>query len=280
MDVTPFADYTFSFWIRGTQEIFSYGIQIPFLGDCTTMPPPPDDPTRPTLCPDNDGDEQLDLGPTPPLYHKEHVAVWGPLAPSSSTDWNFVSQTFNSGPYSTLYVWYWQTFLPGNYADLDDISVTPQGGSCGNGTCDPNEDCNSCPQDCGPCGCSCDGTDINGNPVHSNVCGSTVCGLDGQVYSCTTSGYQGTGTPCSANSCAVYASQSGIQVCSESATECILEAVNNGGRSCDDVCNAGGGTCLRVHGNNSSDPCTVLGVIPGACSVVTGDYDDLCVCTH
>ncbi|HEY2367858.1 MAG TPA: hypothetical protein VGH87_15780 [Polyangiaceae bacterium] len=31
-------------------------------------------------------------------------------------------------------------------------SVTPRGGgNCGNGKCEPPEDCNSCPQDCGTC---------------------------------------------------------------------------------------------------------------------------------
>jgi len=31
-------------------------------------------------------------------------------------------------------------------------SVTPRGGgSCGNGKCEPPEDCSTCPQDCGQC---------------------------------------------------------------------------------------------------------------------------------
>jgi hypothetical protein len=30
--------------------------------------------------------------------------------------------------------------------------VTPHGGgNCGNGKCEPPEDCNTCPQDCGQC---------------------------------------------------------------------------------------------------------------------------------
>jgi len=30
--------------------------------------------------------------------------------------------------------------------------VTPRGGgNCGNGKCEPPEDCNTCPQDCGQC---------------------------------------------------------------------------------------------------------------------------------
>jgi hypothetical protein len=136
------------------------------------LPPPPDDPTRANLCPDNDGDEELDLGPTPPYYHKEDVVAWGPLYPSSSTDWTFVSQTFNSGANSVLYVYFWQTFDPGNYADLDDMRVTPTTttGPCGDGTCDSSEDCSSCPEDCGQC--------------QSSPCGDGTCDADEDCSSC------------------------------------------------------------------------------------------------
>src|SRR5262249_24530580 len=151
------------------------------------------------------------------------------------------------------------------------IACGPAGDGCGN------------PIDCGPCAtCSCDATDINGNPVHSDVCGSTICGQDSEVYSCTKDGYLDTGASCGSmgTSCAAkYQGQGGIQLCLESTTECTLESVNDGTRSCDDVCNAGGGTCLRVYGNNSSNPCAPTGEKPGACGVITGSYDDLCVCS-
>ena len=36
---------------------------------------------------------------------------------------------------------------PGVALDADEL----QGGSCGDGQCQPPEDCNTCPQDCGQC---------------------------------------------------------------------------------------------------------------------------------
>ena len=72
IDVTPYTDYTFSFWLRGTTLLTS-GIQIPFLDNCHNYPPPPSDPTRPDLCPDNDGEEMLNLGRHHPNYDKEFV---------------------------------------------------------------------------------------------------------------------------------------------------------------------------------------------------------------
>ena len=47
-------------------------------------------------------------------------------------------------------------------------------------------------------------------------------------------------------------------------------------QSCDDVCRAGGGQCLRVYGNDSSNPCVALSA--PSCAQ-TARYDDICVCS-
>jgi len=126
IDVTPYTDYTFSFWLRGTTLVTS-GIQIPFLDNCHNYPPPPSDPTRPDLCPDNDGDEMLDLGPTPPNYDKEFVIKNDSEYPTSVTNWTLISHPFNSGPHSILYVRFYNVYSGSDHTDIDNVSVTASG---------------------------------------------------------------------------------------------------------------------------------------------------------
>ncbi len=128
IDVTPYTDYTFSYWIRGTTLVTS-GIQIPFLDDCTKYPPPPSDPTRANLCPDNDGDEEVDLGPTPPNYDKEFVAYYDSETPTSNTNWSLISHAFNSGPHSVLYVRWYNVYYGTDHTDIDNVSVVARGAS-------------------------------------------------------------------------------------------------------------------------------------------------------
>ena len=128
IDVTPNTDYIFSYWIRGTTYVSS-AIQIPFLDDCHNYPPPPSDPTRANLCPDDDGDEEIDLGPTPPNYDKEYVARYDSDTPTSNTNWSLISHTFNSGPHSVLYVRYFNVYYGSDHTDIDNVSVAAVGAS-------------------------------------------------------------------------------------------------------------------------------------------------------
>ena len=73
-----------------------------------------------------------------------------------------------------------------------------------------------------------------------------------------------------------YGGQNGFQLCFETSTECGFEAVKDSVQSCDDVCRAGGGQCLRVYGNDSSNPCVALSA--PSCAQ-TARYDDICVCS-
>ena len=111
IDVIPNTDYIFSYWIRGTTSLSS-GIQIPFLDDCHNYPPPPSDPTRANLCPDDDGDEEIDLGPTPPNYEKEYVAKYDSDTPTSNSEWSLISHAFNSGPHNVPLCSLLQCILP------------------------------------------------------------------------------------------------------------------------------------------------------------------------
>ena len=139
IDVIPYTDYTFSFWLRGTTFVTS-GIQIPFLDNCHNYPPPPNDPTRPDLCPDNDGDEMLDLGPTPPNYDKEFVIKNDSEYPTSVTNWTFISHPFNSGPHSILYVRFYNVYSGSDHADIDNVSVTASGTPSPTPSPNPNSD--------------------------------------------------------------------------------------------------------------------------------------------
>lgn len=128
IDVTPNTDYIFSYWIRGTTSVSS-GIQIPFLDDCHNYPPPPNDPTRLNLCPDDDGDEEVDLGPTPPNYEKEYVAKYDSDLAASNTKWSLISHAFNSGPHNVLYVRYFNVYSGSDHTDIDNVSVVAAGAS-------------------------------------------------------------------------------------------------------------------------------------------------------
>jgi hypothetical protein len=247
----PYTDYTLSFWSRGTPgRTMTASARARFLGDCHTIP---------QGCPDDDGDEDLDLGPEPPDYNKLALNV---ATVAGTDDWQLITIAFNSGPYTELgLVFYAEFFGGGDHLDIDDVSVVEAGVS-------PS--------------CDCSGTDIDGNAVSSSVCGSSVCGQDAQHYDCTQSGYQPTGIPCGVidDSCeATYGGQEGFQLCFEVPGECGFEAIKNGVESCDDVCAAGGGQCLYVYGNDSGAPCTVVSDKPDGCSISTG-YDDICVCSH
>ena len=128
IDVTPNTDYIFGYWIRGTTFVKT-GIQIPFLDDCHNYPPPPSDPKRANLCPDDDGDEEVDLGPTPPNYEKELVAEYDSDTPTSNTEWSFISHRFNSGPHSVLYVSYFNVYYGSDHTDIDNVNVTAESAS-------------------------------------------------------------------------------------------------------------------------------------------------------
>jgi hypothetical protein len=128
IDVTPNTDYVLTYWIRGTTPVSS-AIQIPFLGDCHNSPPPPSDPTRANLCPDDDGDEEVDLGPTPPNYEKEYVGEYDSDTPGSNTDWSLISHRFSSGPHSVLYVRYFNVYYGSDHTDIDNVSVATEGAS-------------------------------------------------------------------------------------------------------------------------------------------------------
>ena len=246
----PNTDYTLTFWSRGTASRSLTGsARARFLGDCNTIP---------QGCPDSDGDEDMDLGPEPPNYDK---LILNGATVSGTDDWQQTSVTFNSGNYTELgIVFYAEFFDAGEHLDIDDVSVTK------NGWVAPS--------------CDCHGTDEGGNPVQSSVCGSTVCGSDQQIWSCTESDYQPTGQACGGGgSCGDhYGGTNGFQLCFESPTECGFNAVKDGALSCDDVCAAGGGTCVRVLGNDSSAPCVATGEHPDGCSD-TSKYDDICVCS-
>jgi pimeloyl-ACP methyl ester carboxylesterase len=73
-----------------------------------------------------------------------------------------------------------------------------------------------------------------------------------------------------------YGGHNGFQLCFATSTECGFEAVKNSVQSCDDVCRAGGGQCLRVYGNDSGNPCVALS--EPSCAQ-TERYDDICVCS-
>jgi hypothetical protein len=75
-----------------------------------------------------------------------------------------------------------------------------------------------------------------------------------------------------------YGSERGFQVCFETGTECGFEAVKDSVQSCDDVCRAGGGQCVRTYGNNSSTACVATSEPSDDCAR-TNRYDDICVCS-
>lgn len=91
--------------------------------DCHNYPSPPSDPTRANLCPDDDGDEEVDLGPTPPNYEKEYVAKYDSDTPTSNGEWSLISHAFNSGPHNVLYVRYFNVYSGSDHTDIDNISV-------------------------------------------------------------------------------------------------------------------------------------------------------------
>ena len=114
-EAKPNTDYTLTFWTRGTPDDSIGGsARARFVGDCHTAGPGGTD-----ICPDNDGDEDLDLGPEPPDYPKlllGYTDVYGTAA------WTPVSLTFNSGKYTALAVVFYGVFGAG-HIDVDDVSV-------------------------------------------------------------------------------------------------------------------------------------------------------------
>jgi hypothetical protein len=104
----------------------------------------------------------------------------------------------------------------------------------------------------------------------SPVCGDQGCNDDKDYTSPPTD--SSPGGACTER----YGGQNGFQLCFETSTECGFEAVKDSVQSCDDVCRAGGGQCLRVYGNDSSNPCVALSA--PSCAQ-TARYDDICVCS-
>jgi hypothetical protein len=112
---TPHTDYTLTFWTRGTpHDSITASVRARFLGDCHTAGP-----GGTNICPDEDGDEDLDLGPEPPDYPKLLLVV---TTVSGSEDWTPVSLTFHSGKYTELAVVFFGVF-GGGHIDIDDVSV-------------------------------------------------------------------------------------------------------------------------------------------------------------
>ena len=116
----PNTNYTVTFWTRGTANAsITASARARFLGDCRTAGPDGTD-----ICPDNDGDEDLDLGPVPPDYPKLALAEID--VPGTGADvWTPVSFTFNSGQYTELAVVFFGVFQAG-HIDVDDVSVVEQ----------------------------------------------------------------------------------------------------------------------------------------------------------
>jgi hypothetical protein len=111
----PNTNYTLTFWTRGTpNDSVSASARARFLGDCHTAGPGGTD-----ICPDDDGDEDLDLGPEPPDYPK---LLLGETTVSGAPAWTPVSLTFNSGKYTELAVVFFGVFGAG-HIDVDDVSV-------------------------------------------------------------------------------------------------------------------------------------------------------------
>jgi len=85
-----------------------------------------------------------------PLWHAQYTSASCPTIASPWTTWAFWQYT-DSGkvtgiPVSSVDVNRWN----GDMASLTAFLGPP--GSCGDGTCGPNETSTSCPEDCGPCG--------------------------------------------------------------------------------------------------------------------------------
>jgi hypothetical protein len=114
----PNTNYTVTFWTRGTpNDSVSASARARFLGDCLTAGP-----GGTKICPDDDGDEDLDLGPEPPDYPK---LLLGETTVSGAPAWTPVSLTFNSGKYTELAVVFFGVFGAG-HIDVDDVSVVEQ----------------------------------------------------------------------------------------------------------------------------------------------------------
>jgi hypothetical protein len=116
-------NYTVTFWTRGTANAsITASARARFLGDCRTAGPGGRD-----ICPDNDGDEDLDLGPEPgPEADYPKLSLTVIDVPGTGADvWTPVSFTFNSGQYTELAVVFFGVFQAG-HIDIDDVSVVKQ----------------------------------------------------------------------------------------------------------------------------------------------------------
>jgi hypothetical protein len=111
----PHTAYTLTFWTRGTpHDSITASVRARFLGDCHTAGP-----GGTNICPDEDGDEDLDLGPEPPDYPKLLLVV---TTVYGAADWTPISLTFNPGKYTELAVVFYGVF-GGGHIDVDDVSV-------------------------------------------------------------------------------------------------------------------------------------------------------------
>jgi len=111
----PNTNYTLTFWTRGTPNDYITGsARARYLGDCHTGGP-----GGMSICPDNDDDEDLDLGPEPPDFPKLALNV---TTVYGTPDWKLNTVTFNSGKYTELAVVLYGLFTDG-HIDVDDVSV-------------------------------------------------------------------------------------------------------------------------------------------------------------
>jgi hypothetical protein len=111
----PHTAYTLTFWTRGTpHDSITTSVRPRFLGDCHTAGP-----GGTNICPDEDGDEDLDLGPEPPDYPKLSLVI---TTVYGAEDWTPISLTCNSGKYTELAVVFFGVFR-GGHIDVDDVSV-------------------------------------------------------------------------------------------------------------------------------------------------------------
>jgi hypothetical protein len=76
-----------------------------------------------------------------------------------------------------------------------------------------------------------------------------------------------------------YGATRGFRLCFDFGAECGFEAFKASVTSCDQVCAAGGGRCVRAYGNDSTgDTCVPNSTPPDGCTRTNRD-DDICVCS-
>ncbi len=128
---------------------------------------------------------------------------------------------------------------------------------CGNGTCDPNEDGTSCPEDC-PAGCG-DGTC---NAADGETC--ATCAADCQCGEMPCGDFLQEAGACQDAACVAAAYE---QVCSEAQDEAaavLVCAESNCGAECADMSSDGCQTCLVLSCGSELVACSDT-VCPGTC---------------